>query len=233
MALGHAIGNSGSRIIVTLIHSLKAGEYGAAGICNGVRSLRLNWHRHNSTDSCYSREGLRLRWSSRSCNLTHTLYYSRIALIPFDYFGPRASPKTFVCLSQRPHANTMLNEVEPETFLTNLRANDNKPSRLRVSYGSRYGIRLRLLIVSSARPASLGFPWTASAQGKMPCPVAYRRWISGAESPRELYINQLEDCRCFSWDGRLKSYLAGNFSVFLSTSALLQGFAYTIRTLWL
>ncbi|OCH93598.1 peroxisomal 3-ketoacyl-CoA-thiolase [Obba rivulosa] len=35
VALGHAIGNSGSRIIVTLVHSLKSGEYGAAGICNG------------------------------------------------------------------------------------------------------------------------------------------------------------------------------------------------------
>ncbi|KAH9045709.1 peroxisomal 3-ketoacyl-CoA-thiolase [Lactarius pseudohatsudake] len=35
VALGHAIGNSGSRIIVSLIHTLKAGEYGAAGICNG------------------------------------------------------------------------------------------------------------------------------------------------------------------------------------------------------
>ncbi|KAI0676835.1 peroxisomal 3-ketoacyl-CoA-thiolase [Trametes maxima] len=35
VALGHAIGNSGARIIVTLVHSLKSGEYGAAGICNG------------------------------------------------------------------------------------------------------------------------------------------------------------------------------------------------------
>jgi hypothetical protein len=37
VALGHAIGNSGSRIIVSLIHTLKGGEYGAAGVCNGVR----------------------------------------------------------------------------------------------------------------------------------------------------------------------------------------------------
>jgi acetyl-CoA C-acetyltransferase len=36
VALGHAIGNSGSRIIVSLVHALKSGEYGAAGICNGV-----------------------------------------------------------------------------------------------------------------------------------------------------------------------------------------------------
>ena len=36
VALGHAVGNSGSRIVVSLIHSLKSGEYGAAGICNGV-----------------------------------------------------------------------------------------------------------------------------------------------------------------------------------------------------
>jgi len=36
VALGHAIGNSGSRIIVSLVHSLRPGEYGTAGICNGV-----------------------------------------------------------------------------------------------------------------------------------------------------------------------------------------------------
>lgn len=36
VALGHAIGNSGSRMIVSLVHALKPGEYGAAGICNGV-----------------------------------------------------------------------------------------------------------------------------------------------------------------------------------------------------
>jgi len=35
VALGHAIGSSGSRIVVSLVHSLKPGEYGAAGICNG------------------------------------------------------------------------------------------------------------------------------------------------------------------------------------------------------
>ncbi|KAI0723412.1 thiolase [Earliella scabrosa] len=39
VALGHAVGNSGSRIVVSLIHSLKSGEYGAAGICNGVSRL--------------------------------------------------------------------------------------------------------------------------------------------------------------------------------------------------
>ncbi len=37
VALGHPLGNSGSRIIVTLINVLKqnGGKYGAAGICNG------------------------------------------------------------------------------------------------------------------------------------------------------------------------------------------------------
>ncbi|RDX53109.1 acetyl-CoA acetyltransferase [Lentinus brumalis] len=35
VALGHAVGNSGSRIVVSLIHALKSGQYGAAGICNG------------------------------------------------------------------------------------------------------------------------------------------------------------------------------------------------------
>ncbi|KAI9311733.1 Thiolase, N-terminal domain-containing protein [Dichotomocladium elegans] len=35
VALGHPIGSSGSRIVVTLTHLLKSGEFGAAGICNG------------------------------------------------------------------------------------------------------------------------------------------------------------------------------------------------------
>lgn len=35
VALGHALGSSGSRIVVTLVHGLKSGEYGAAAICNG------------------------------------------------------------------------------------------------------------------------------------------------------------------------------------------------------
>lgn len=37
VALGHPLGSSGSRIVVTLIHALKARglKYGAAGICNG------------------------------------------------------------------------------------------------------------------------------------------------------------------------------------------------------
>jgi len=43
VALGHAIGNSGSRIIVSLVHALKPGQYGAAGICNGVGVELLSW----------------------------------------------------------------------------------------------------------------------------------------------------------------------------------------------
>jgi acetyl-CoA C-acetyltransferase len=35
IALGHALGSSGSRILVTLLHQLKEGEYGVAAICNG------------------------------------------------------------------------------------------------------------------------------------------------------------------------------------------------------
>ncbi|KNG44879.1 acetyl-CoA acetyltransferase [Stemphylium lycopersici] len=35
IALGHALGSSGSRILVTLLHQLKDGQYGAAVICNG------------------------------------------------------------------------------------------------------------------------------------------------------------------------------------------------------
>ncbi|ORY78068.1 thiolase [Leucosporidium creatinivorum] len=35
VALGHALGSSGSRIIVTLVHLLKKGEFGVAAVCNG------------------------------------------------------------------------------------------------------------------------------------------------------------------------------------------------------
>ncbi|KDE06508.1 acetyl-CoA acetyltransferase [Microbotryum lychnidis-dioicae p1A1 Lamole] len=35
VALGHALGSSGSRIVVTLTHLLKKGEFGAAAVCNG------------------------------------------------------------------------------------------------------------------------------------------------------------------------------------------------------
>ncbi|KAI8981752.1 acetyl-CoA acetyltransferase [Mycotypha africana] len=35
VALGHPIGSSGSRIIVTLTHLLNPGEFGAAAVCNG------------------------------------------------------------------------------------------------------------------------------------------------------------------------------------------------------
>jgi len=35
VALGHPIGSSGARILTTLIHSLKEGEFGVAAICNG------------------------------------------------------------------------------------------------------------------------------------------------------------------------------------------------------
>ncbi|KIM93813.1 hypothetical protein OIDMADRAFT_45957 [Oidiodendron maius Zn] len=35
ISLGHALGSSGSRILVTLVHQLKVGEYGLAAICNG------------------------------------------------------------------------------------------------------------------------------------------------------------------------------------------------------
>jgi acetyl-CoA C-acetyltransferase len=35
ISLGHALGSSGSRILITLLHQLKVGEYGVAAICNG------------------------------------------------------------------------------------------------------------------------------------------------------------------------------------------------------
>lgn len=35
VALGHPIGSSGSRIVVTLVHALQPGQIGVAAICNG------------------------------------------------------------------------------------------------------------------------------------------------------------------------------------------------------
>ncbi|KAI9804201.1 MAG: hypothetical protein M1825_001603 [Sarcosagium campestre] len=35
IALGHALGSSGARILTTLLHQLQPGEYGVAAICNG------------------------------------------------------------------------------------------------------------------------------------------------------------------------------------------------------
>lgn len=35
ISIGHALGSSGSRILTTLLHQLKPGEYGCAAICNG------------------------------------------------------------------------------------------------------------------------------------------------------------------------------------------------------
>uniref|UniRef100_A0AC34G706 Thiolase C-terminal domain-containing protein n=1 Tax=Panagrolaimus sp. ES5 TaxID=591445 RepID=A0AC34G706_9BILA len=35
VALGHPIGMSGARIVATLVHQLRSGEYGIAAICNG------------------------------------------------------------------------------------------------------------------------------------------------------------------------------------------------------
>lgn len=35
ISLGHALGSSGSRILTTLLHQLKPGQYGLAAICNG------------------------------------------------------------------------------------------------------------------------------------------------------------------------------------------------------
>ena len=35
ISLGHALGSSGSRILTTLLHQLKDGQFGCAAICNG------------------------------------------------------------------------------------------------------------------------------------------------------------------------------------------------------
>src|SRR6266404_4636127 len=80
VALGHAVGNSGSRIIVSLIHALKAGEYGAAGICNGVRFYGFS---SISQDLCRDVRVVRLRRSSsknyegpKTRLFSHRVFYS-------------------------------------------------------------------------------------------------------------------------------------------------------------
>ena len=35
ISIGHALGSSGSRILVSLLHQLLPGQYGVAAICNG------------------------------------------------------------------------------------------------------------------------------------------------------------------------------------------------------
>jgi hypothetical protein len=67
VALGHAIGNSGSRIVVSLVHALKSGEYGAAGICNGVSFVFLPVSIRMLTSST-TRVVLLQRSLSKSCD---------------------------------------------------------------------------------------------------------------------------------------------------------------------
>lgn len=67
VALGHAIGNSGSRIVVSLVHALQPGQHGVAGICNGVR-LDLSYRTSLIPDVVFAhRAGVLLLWSSKSC----------------------------------------------------------------------------------------------------------------------------------------------------------------------
>lgn len=66
VALGHAIGNSGCRIVVTLIHALKEGQYGAAGICNGVGASYLR--SHVLTQRLLIRVEPHLLWSFNACS---------------------------------------------------------------------------------------------------------------------------------------------------------------------
>lgn len=42
VSMGHPIGSSGSRILVSLVHALKKGQYGVAAICNGGGIANLN-----------------------------------------------------------------------------------------------------------------------------------------------------------------------------------------------
>ena len=43
VSLGHPIGSSGSRIVVTLVHALQPGQYGVASVCNVRGSTSVAW----------------------------------------------------------------------------------------------------------------------------------------------------------------------------------------------
>ena len=107
VALGHAIGNSGSRIIVTLVHSLKSGEYGAAGICNGVSDRSIQFYRCLAYVCVLDRAAPRLRWSFRSCKSISTLYSSRIAFITHGLVGNCIA----VFLVQKPRVSFLSEET--------------------------------------------------------------------------------------------------------------------------
>lgn len=77
VALGHAIGSSGSRIIVSLVHALKSGEYGAAGVCNGVRSTTVI--SHTLTYPFFIRVVLLRPLLSKNCNFRSSSVYSATA----------------------------------------------------------------------------------------------------------------------------------------------------------
>lgn len=96
VALGHPIGSSGSRIIVTLIHSLKPGEYGLAGICNGVRSPLSRACRLRVQDLGLTRMRCRavpLRpWSSSASERLHLAIVSPVSPRPLAISAAQCSP---------------------------------------------------------------------------------------------------------------------------------------------
>ena len=83
--MGHAIGNSGSRIVVSLVHALQPGQYGVAGICNGVSpNLTFISRTKLIIDSAFThRAELLLLWLSKSCEhaLCDIFVRDRIELI--------------------------------------------------------------------------------------------------------------------------------------------------------
>ncbi|TPX40226.1 hypothetical protein SeMB42_g06083 [Synchytrium endobioticum] len=52
VALGHPIGSSGCRILVTLVHALKSGQFGCAAICNGGGAA-------TAMNTCHKRTNMR------------------------------------------------------------------------------------------------------------------------------------------------------------------------------
>ena len=101
VALGHPIGNSGARIIVSLVHGLKAGEYGAAGICNGVsRAATLSL---TETEILFQRVEPRRRWAFRSSDFVLDIHTTCHCILLFPYNHLLETWNSYICVPD-PHA---------------------------------------------------------------------------------------------------------------------------------
>jgi hypothetical protein len=83
VALGHPIGSSGSRIVVTLAHLLKSGEYGLAGVCNGGGGVSFSHVSHTSAYLIILAQGIGDRYST-------SLIYEFFLISFFPFFSSKS-----------------------------------------------------------------------------------------------------------------------------------------------